>query len=107
MDLLSKLNYNSEGKKYNTRKQIVESMEALSKEGDNNMEIRESEISPEDLQYLVSQGLYVKLIKGDDYNYYKIIWRIEYTNDILLLDTTSPSFNALLSIGNSFLNAFL
>lgn len=75
MKLIDRLGSISQGKRYDTRKQHIESMEALAKQGEGSMEIRTSEMSDEDVQYFINEGFLVRLYhQKKDYSYYKIIW---------------------------------
>lgn len=91
MNLVRKLNDNMVGVKNDTRKQHIESMEALSKEGYPYMEIRATEISPEDLQYFRDQGMTVQAINDEEVPYFRIIWNHTYNSKVNAIATVSAT----------------
>lgn len=66
-----------EGGQPETRKELIKSMEELSKDGFSKMELRSSEVTESDLKYFQKQGLKVMFIDGRDYSYYILDWSNE------------------------------
>lgn len=87
MKLVDHLINNTKGNSYETRKQHLDSMDRLSKEGFKYMEIRVTDLSKEDLQYFMDQGLEAELFDNGDYPYYKIIWEREFSPEITQIAT--------------------
>ena len=98
MKLIRKLNDNMAGIENDTRKQHIESMEALSKEGYPYMEIRATEISPEDLQYFRDQGMTVQAIDDEEVPYFRIIWNHTYNSKVNTVATISATTMAGLEV---------
>lgn len=79
-NLLENLQHKTKGIQKDSRKQHIESMEALAKQGYKYMEIRLSEIKQEDIKYFREQGLFIQVIDDDedmDYPYFRITWELE------------------------------
>lgn len=74
-NLLQELREKSAGMDYMTRKEVKQSMEVLAEQGYDNMELRTSEISLKDIEYLQNQGFIVDRKVEQRIPYYIISWR--------------------------------
>lgn len=74
-NLLQELQEKSAGMDYMTRKEVQQSMEVLAEQGYTDMELRTSEISPKDIEYLQNQGFIINRKVERRIPYYIISWR--------------------------------